>query len=93
MRGMVLLGMIAIRGLTYDGLPPQRFQHDALVKVAFVSNLGDYCGKAPINKHWGGCEIDHVMYVVNPCQMSGDYAFRLCHELGHAEGWSRYHEF
>lgn len=90
----LMLSALVIRGLAYDGLPPVRFQSDALLGgIAFVSNLGDYCGAAPKGRRWGGCVIDGVIYAGNPCGASGDYALRLCHELGHANGWSRYHEF
>jgi hypothetical protein len=93
---MIVLALaLIIRGLVFDGLPPVRFQNDVMVRVAFVSDLSRYCGQTPIGKHWGGCYDfkAQIIYAQNPCQMSGDYAKELCHEMGHANGWSRYHEF
>lgn len=90
---LIAASPLAIRGLIFDGLPPVRFQHDATAQVAFVTNLDVYCGKPPSGLVWSGCYKGAIVYTLNPCQVSGDYAKHLCHELGHAEGWSRYHEF
>lgn len=88
-----LLASLIIRGLVYDGPPPFRYQKDATIKTAFVTNLSRYCGKPPQGHRWGGCYKGGFMFVENPCSVTGDYAKEMCHELGHAEGWSRYHEF
>lgn len=84
---------LTIRGLIYDGLPPERFQNDIEVTVMFTRDLDKYCGTPPEGKHWGGCRRGVKLYLMNPCHRSGHYPRLACHEIGHSNGWSRYHEY
>lgn len=86
-----------------DATPPVRFQHDTTARIATVSTqdaLNAECGKpADPTKVRAACRRSFVgrttIVLPNPClpQFKGqDFAWRLCHELAHNEGWSANHE-
>lgn len=39
-----------------------------------------------------GCTVGSTIYVPNPCRWRDPYATLLCHEMGHVNGWSAFHE-
>ena len=81
---------------------PAEFRGDNTVAVEFVSPMmvGVRCaqrgahvfGVPQLNSM--GCGDGRMITMPNPCQTltSGWYARLLCHELAHANGWSRTHE-
>ena len=71
--------------------PPPEFQGDRHSMVTFTSDPDAAC--RGISTHAGdarilGCEFHSALVVLNPCGVAGAYADLLCHELGHANGWS-----
>jgi hypothetical protein len=85
-----------------DASPPVRFQLDTTVRIATVSTqdgLDQECGRAEAGKVRAACirgpRGRATIILPNPClpQFKGqDFAWRLCHELGHKEGWGKDHE-
>jgi hypothetical protein len=85
-----------------DATPPVRFQNDTTVRIATVSTqsaLEMECGAAEAGKTRAACirgvRGNETVILPNPClpQFAGqDFAWRLCHELGHKEGWGPDHE-
>lgn len=74
-------------------MPPVRFMGDAGSIVAFVTDLNQTCGTPPKDKKWAGCRRGDIIYLPNPCPfaLKGNYAWRVCHELAHRNGWPAYH--
>lgn len=84
-----------------DATPPARFQADTSVRIATVSTqdaLEAVCGKSETGVRAAcirGQRGDETITLPNPClpQFAGqDFAWRLCHELGHKQGWGPDHE-
>lgn len=87
------------RGLVFDGLPPDRLQGNNRTRIRFFDTLDveEACGVPSPDKTFLGCVRGPVhkpiIYMPNPCRRSGEYARVLCHELGHVNGWTKYHEY
>lgn len=82
---------------------PERFQRDWSARISTVSSqqvMDARCGKSPNPGYYrAGCArgtmADPLLTLPNPCmpQFKGEnFAWRLCHELGHAQGWGADHE-
>jgi hypothetical protein len=74
--------------------PPARFRANARFRISFMDEaaIGRACG----NDGFGSCASIGPLrrpWVVmpNPCGIRESYAQRLCHELGHVNGWPRMH--
>lgn len=94
----ILLALTVASGLgtRFDSdLPPARFQGNATATVQFDTDSGvsarceQSLGPANPGHHWGGCHLTSgVIIFPNPCLYTDQpYAGRLCHELGHWNGW------
>lgn len=98
----LLAGCMTVAPLEPVKNAPLEYRGDNTVAVEFVSPMlvGARCaqrgahifGVPQINSM--GCGDDRMITMPNPCQTltSGWYARLLCHELAHANGWSRTHE-
>lgn len=84
-----------------DGMPPVRFQGDAAAVVVFTDRAGidAACGIAPppyriIACHRTADNGVSVVFMPNACPTGNTefYAKIMCHEMGHAQGWSGDHE-
>ena len=73
-----------------DGLPPVRFEGAATLIVSFGTVFE--CGQAPPGYHFGACVRSGIVHMPNPCEYTDQsYARHMCHELGHANGWTATH--
>lgn len=83
-----------------DGWPPERFFEDRSLTVAFKGDPNELCG-FPVEPGWRllGCHMRDFwgsrLVLPNPCTWGEykdeDYARLVCHELGHANGWTGDH--
>ena len=83
-----------------NGRPPTRFQGHATVtlQIADQAGIDAIChplfGRPPAGMRTDGCQTGDRVILPNPCDFPEDrYATMLCHELGHANGWSRNHDY
>lgn len=80
--------------LVYDGMPPDRFQQSAEVRVKFVPepNSEGACGISS-RGIFEACVRGHTVYLPNPCPLGNTERFaRLtCHEMAHVNGWPADH--
>ena len=83
-----------------DGRPPAAFQGSAtlVVEVGDQAHIDRVChplfGKPPAGMKTDACHTGERVVLPNPCTFpqSDGYARMLCHELGHANGWSANHD-
>lgn len=77
-------------------LPPMEHQRDNTVLVTFAKPtlVQELCGRRGVPELIGcGDLLPPSMVVPNPCvHIDQSYARTLCHELGHANGWTYQHE-
>jgi hypothetical protein len=88
-------------GTMDSGMPPVRFQGNNAAVTVFTDRAGieEYCGKAQPGYVIVACRREHengtsFIFMPNPCVI-GDkeiYSRVMCHELGHANGWTGEHE-
>ena len=81
-----------------DWQPPAEYQRDSFVGVQFGSaaTVRTDCGRTSSGAWAAACEQRNgmripLLVVPNPCGRADRYALMLCHELGHSEGWERWH--
>jgi len=75
--------------------PPERFRMDNTVVVTFAKPelVQELCGKRHMPEVIACADIlPPSIHVPNPCYINEHYAQVVCHELGHANGWTREHE-
>ena len=83
-----------------DARPPARFQGPATVTLQVTDQAGidrvchPLFGKPPAGMKTDACQFEDRVVLPDPCTFpeSDRYAAILCHELGHANGWSSLHE-
>ena len=83
-----------------DARPPARYQASATVTLQVTDQAGidrichPLFGKPPEGMRTDACAIGERLVLPNPCTFPATdrYAAILCHELGHANGWSAMHE-
>ena len=83
-----------------DAKPPARFQGPTTVVLQVTDQAGidrvchPLFGKPPAGMKTDACHTGEKVVLPNPCTFpqSDGYARMLCHELGHANGWSANHE-
>ncbi|WP_156807825.1 hypothetical protein [Henriciella marina] len=98
----LLAGCMTVAPLEPVKNAPLEFRGDNTVAVEFVSPMlvGARCAQRGAHIFGVpqlssmGCGDGRMITMPNPCQTitSGWYARLLCHELAHANGWSRTHE-
>ena len=84
-----------------NGKPPARFQGHATVTLQVTDQQGidAVChalfGQPPANMKTDGCQTGERIILPNPCTFpeTDRYAALLCHELGHANGWTMNHDY
>lgn len=80
--------------MTYDGMPPARFQASAEMHVKYVPdpNTEGACGISSTGRFAAcvrGPMNNRIVYLPNPCAL-GDieqFARLTCHEMAHVNGW------
>ena len=83
-----------------DAKPPARFQGPTTVTLQVTDQAGidrachPLFGKPPAGMKTDACQFGDRVVLPDPCTFpaSDRYAAILCHELGHANGWSSRHE-
>ena len=96
----ILLASLLLMQTPQDGPPPIQYQGDNIAPVIFVdpSQIDFLCGSSPPPYKTLACvtwqkvegKAVPVMAVPNPCgpQWAGEgFAYIMCHELGHVNGW------
>jgi hypothetical protein len=93
--GAALFAALAIipTSLTYDGLPPTRYEGNRTLKLTVVDDLTTVCGQPPKGFAFLGCARGETAFLPNPCPRgpTESYARVLCHELAHLNGWPATH--
>lgn len=100
--GVVALGSLSLGAATPpkstlvdSGFPPVRYQGEAAAAVYFLDDVSVACGKAAPGYTILACAQGVNIALPNPCkpEFRGEVFARIaCHELGHRNGWNRYHE-
>ena len=83
-----------------DAEPPARFQGPTTVILQVTDQRGidrichPLFGKPPEGMRTDACQTGERVVMPDPCTFpkTDRYAAILCHELGHANGWSSRHE-
>lgn len=91
-----MIGALLLLASTVDdGWPPPRYRGDVSARVHFVAPelISALCDDTPNPPDvvTDACSEGFDIWVPNPCGFRGEYARRLCHELGHVNGWSDNH--
>lgn len=89
-----------LNGTMNAGLPPVRFQNNAVAIVVFTDRIGidAECGVAPPPYTVIACTKaigdTPVVFMPNACPAGATEYFAriMCHEMGHVQGWSGEHE-
>ena len=96
----ILAAVLAVAPTLYsNGRPPERFQQNATVTLEVQDQAGidrichPLFGRPPAGRKTDACQTGRRVIAPNPCNFPKEaYARLLCHELGHANGWSRRHD-
>lgn len=88
----VLLGKKEVGGFS-PALPPEKYQGDARLRVHFTDHATPLCGIVKAERGSIACAGVGSDWAImpNPCTWRDPYAKMMCHELGHANGWSADH--
>ena len=93
----LIIAALAAGTLISDGVPPARFQRDAVAQVWFVSPgaVDLICDQKGLGFNVVACSYpaQRKIIVPNPCLADPReyYGRMLCHELGHINGWPGNH--
>jgi hypothetical protein len=74
--------------------PPARFQSDTTASVEFMAaeRIMPRCLERGAMILANACADQKLITITNPCAYQGEsYARRLCHEMGHVNGWDAGH--
>lgn len=82
-----------------SGTPPMRYRADAIVTVAYVTDVEKACTDAGLKNMEGmkpnACTVisrdGPRIILAHPCSAAG-WNPVACHEVGHVNGWSGAHE-
>jgi hypothetical protein len=75
--------------------PPRQFQRDTTATVEFLAAeaIVPRCLERGANVLANACADQKLITITNPCAYQGEsYARRLCHEMGHVNGWNEAHQ-
>lgn len=78
----------ATRGYWFER-PPERYTHDGNARIMWAdqTSVTQLCRMAT-GETKDTCEIGDLIIAVNPCDWKSDaYAKKMCHALGHVNGW------
>jgi hypothetical protein len=95
----LLVASVALSSCAAVGLieePPQTLRGDVATRVSFVTDVEGLCALFGVEASAPGTSVvactsaGGEIVVSNPCSWASwdAYARLLCHELGHANGWS-----
>lgn len=92
---LISLSMWALIAQAFAQMPPRMFRGPVQITVQFTDaqNVESLCGMITEGRlrNVEACANDQVMILPDPCGYPGRYAEVVCHEIGHARGWSADH--
>lgn len=96
---LALLGLAVTACATLQSIdpvqtPPARFQSDTTATVEFLAaeRIIPRCIERGAKMLANACADTKLITITNPCAYKGEsYAKRLCHEMGHINGWANDH--
>ncbi len=97
---LALLGLAVTACATLQSIdpvqtPPARFQSDTTATVEFLAaeRIIPRCIERGAKMLANACADTKLITITNPCAYQGEsYAKRLCHEMGHINGWNAAHQ-
>ena len=97
---LVLVGLSITACATLQSIdpvqtPPARYQSDTIATVEFLAaeRIIPRCIERGAAMIANACADTKLITITNPCAYQGEsYAKRLCHEMGHINGWNAAHQ-
>ena len=89
-----IVGCATMQSIDPVQTPPARFQSDTTATVEFLSAeaITPRCIERGVLIPANACADTRLITITNPCAYPGEsYARRLCHEMGHINGWDAKH--
>jgi len=92
--GLTMTGCATMQSIEPVQMPPTRFQSDTTASVEFMAagRIIPRCLERGVMMPAIACADTKLITITNPCAYQGEsYAKRLCHEMGHVNGWDAGH--
>lgn len=92
--GLAIASCATLQSIDPVQLPPARFQSDTTASVEFMAaeRIMPRCLERGAAVLANACADRELITITNPCAYQGEsYAKRLCHEMGHVNGWDAGH--
>ena len=92
--GLTMTACATMQSIDPVQAPPARFQANTTATVEFLSAeaIIPRCLERGAMILANACADTKLITITNPCNYQGEsYARRLCHEMGHINGWTATH--
>lgn len=92
--GLAVTACATMQSIDPVQTPPARFQRDTTASVEFMAaeRIILRCIERGAVVLANACSDTKLITITNPCAYQGEsYAKRLCHEIGHVNGWDAKH--
>ena len=92
--GLAVTACATMQSIDPVQTPPARFQRNTTATVEFLSAeaIIPRCIERGANMLANACADTRLITITNPCAYQHEsYAKRLCHEMGHINGWNAAH--
>jgi hypothetical protein len=92
--GLAVTACATMQSIDPVQTPPARFQGDTTASVEFLAaeRIMPRCLERGAAVLANACADTRLITITNPCAYQGEsYARRLCHEIGHVNGWDAGH--
>ena len=89
-----IVGCATMQSIDPVQSPPARFQRPTVAQVEFLAaeQIIPRCIERGAMILANACADTRLITITNPCAYQGEsYARRLCHEIGHVNGWDAGH--
>ena len=93
--GLAVTACATMQSIDPVQTPPARFQSDTTASVEFLAaeRIMPRCVERGAAVLANACADRELITITNPCAYQGEsYAKRLCHEMGHINGWDAGHK-
>ena len=93
--GLAVTACATMQSIDYVQTPPARYQSDTTANVEFLAaeRIIPRCLERGAMILANACADRSLITITNPCAYQGEsYAKRLCHEIGHVNGWDAGHK-
>jgi hypothetical protein len=93
--GLAVTACATIQSIDPVQTPPVRYQADTTASVEFMAaeRIMPRCLERGAAVLANACADRSLITITNPCAYQGEsYAKRLCHEMGHINGWPADHK-